>query len=282
MKQPVLLSIIILTLMVSCWVSAGWSEDAAQTRRPVVITAAGSGVNIGITRLLAKALMKQNQHVKIDIPGSIGTRGAITAVADGAIALGLISRPLKNQEKAIGIVAHPYARVAIVIAAHSDVKDDTITSQELVEIFRGTKTHWQDGETIIVQAREKSDSGFLVLQNIIPEFKTVYIESSQAKRWTLYFNDQDANNAISNTPHAIGVTDLGMIKTEHLNAKALKLDGIDPNQENVISGRYPLSRQLSFIYRPGTLSDEAKLFLNFITTETGRDILQTNGYIPLL
>ncbi len=261
--------------------SPGWSEDAPRPAHQVTITAAGSGANLGITRLLAQAFSKQNQNITIDIPGSIGTQGAITAVADGAIALGLISRSLKEDEKELGIAEQPYARVAIIVGAHFEVREETITSRELIEIFKGTKTTWKDGNLIIVQAREKSDSGFLVLQNTIPGFKEVYAESHQAKRWTLYFNDQEANRALSNTPCAIGVTDLGMVATEYLNVKALKLDGIAPDQKNVINGTYPLSRRLSFIYRPETLSDGAKRFLGFTASETGRGILQANGYTPL-
>jgi len=230
--------------------SLGWPDDNPRPAPRVEITAAGSGVNLGITRLLANAFMKQNQNITIVVPGSIGTKGAIKASADGAIALGLISRSLHEEEKALGLVAHPYARVAIIVGAHSDVPEDTITTRELIDIFKGTKTTWKDGNPIIVQARGKNDSGLLVLQEAIPGFREVYAESHQAKRWTLYFNDQDANLALSNTPYAIGVTDLGMISTEHLKVKVLKLAGISPDRENVITGKYPLSRTLSlFIVR---------------------------------
>lgn len=261
--------------------SPGWAADTPGPVYPEAVIAAGSGVNLGITRLLAKAFVKENQTITIDVPGSIGTKGAIKAVTDGAITLGLISRPLKDEEKSLGLVEHPYARVAIIVGVHSNVQDDTITTRELIEIFKGTKTTWKDGNPIIVQAREKSDSGFLVLQAALPGFKEVYAESYEAKRWTLYFNDQDANRALSNTPYAIGVTDLGMVATEQLKVKALTLDGIAPDKERVMNGTYPLSRTLSFIYRPGLLPDGAKRFLGFVATEAGKKILQENGYLPL-
>ena len=138
-----------------------------------------------------------------------------------------------------------------------------------------------DGNSIIVQSREKWDSGFQVLQKVIPGFKEAYAESYQAKRWTLYYTDQDANQALSNTHYAIGVTDLGMVATEHLNIKALKLGGIAPVSENVSNGTYPLSRRLSFIYHPEKVSDGAKQFMDFTVTEKGRNILKANGFIPL-
>lgn len=244
------------------------------------ITAAGSGVNLAITRLLAEAFGKQQPTWVIDIPASIGTRGAIKAVAEGAIPLGLISRPLKAEEQALGLMEKPYARVAIVLAAHAGVPDETITSQELNDIFKGTKTTWQNGKTIIVQAREKSDSGFQVLDQRIPGFKDIYAESHEAKRWTLYFTDQEANAALAATPNALGVTDLGMIATEHLPVRVLNLNGVSPEAAHVRDGSYPLNRQLSFVYKTGNLSPGVQAFLDFVSSDAGRAILQANGYIP--
>lgn len=60
---------------------------------------AGAGVNLEITRLLAKEFKKSHAEIRIDVPASIGLAGAIQAVADGAIAVGMVSRHLKEQEK---------------------------------------------------------------------------------------------------------------------------------------------------------------------------------------
>jgi phosphate transport system substrate-binding protein len=225
--------------------------------------------------------VKNHPQIKIDVPGSIGTKGAIKATADGAITFGLISRLLEKEELALGLVAKPYARVPIVIATHSSVKDEGITFQELIEIYKGTKTRWKDGHQIIVQAREKWDSGFLVLQDKIPGFREAYTESYQAKRWSVYFTDQEANQAISKTPYAIGVSDLGMIKAENLNIKVLKINGLPPSPENLLNGSYPLGRELSFIFREKALSKEAKSFLDFVRSDEGRKILKSYGYLPV-
>jgi phosphate transport system substrate-binding protein len=258
-----------------------WSQTGIKQNHQKKLIVAGSGANLGITRLLVEGFAKNHPYIKIDVPGSIGSKGAIAAITDGAISLGLVSQPLKEEEKAQGIVVLPYAQVAIVIGAHPTVPDQNITSEELVEIFKGTKNQWKNGREIIVQARERSDSGFLVLQNNISGFREAYLESLQDKRWTLYFTDQDANQALATTPYAIGVTDLGMIASEHLPIKVLKLNGIEPNSKNVSNGTYPLSRQLSFIYREENLSEEAKDFFVFVLSDEGSNILKPYGYIPV-
>ena len=258
-----------------------WPQTPQQQAGPAPLVAAGSGVNLGITRILATAFMTAHPSVVIEVPGSVGTKGAIAAVADGAITLGLLSRPLKEEEKAPGLVARPYARTPMVVGVHPSVPDEEITSQELGDIYRGTKTHWKDGREIVVLTREPFDSGIQVIQKEIPGFKQAYEESHQANRWTVYFTDQDANQALSRTPFAIGFTDLGMIATEHLNIKALRLNGVAPSAETLNSDQYPLSRVLFFLYRDGTLPEGVKAFLDFVYSEGGSDILRSHGYLPV-
>ena len=246
---------------------------------PLPLIVAGSGVNLGITRFLAKAFMNIHPEITIEVPGSIGTKGAISAVADGAITFGLISRPLNADEKSLGLVVRRYARTPVVVGVHPMVIDDGITSQELVDIYKGTKTRWKDGNEIIVQSREPFDSGIQVLEREIPGFREAHAESWKAKQWTVYFTDQDANRALSTTRYAIGFTDLGMIATEHLGIKVLRLNGIIPCPESLAGGQYPLSRDLSILYRDETLPERAKAFLDFIHSEEGDSILRSNGYL---
>lgn len=251
------------------------------TGKKTMITAAGSGVNLGITRLLAAAFSRQHPTTMVDVPGSIGSKGAITAAAEGAIALGLVSRPLKAKEQRLGLVYHPYAQVAMMIGVHPTVAEKNITSAELVQIFQGNKSHWQDGNEIIVLAREEGDSGFQVLSDKISGFRQAWNESRAAKRWTLFFTDQDANRALSSTPYALGVADLGMITCEHLAIKPLSLDGIPATLDNVASGQYPLTRELAFVFRADKLSPEAKAFMAFVFSDAGKRILRENKYAPL-
>ncbi len=267
-------------IVVLCLVPAAVGAAAGSQPPGPPLVAAGSGVNLGITRLLAEAFMKGNPATAIQVPGSIGTRGAIKAAAEGAIAFGLVSRPLSNDESGLGFTVRSYARVPIVVAVHPGVQEEGITFQELIDIYRGTKVRWKARQEIIVQVREKSDSGFLVLQSQIPGFREAYQESLQANRWTVYYNDQEANQAIVKTAYAIGVSDLGMIRTERLAIKPLKLNGVAPSPETLSKGTYPLGRDLAFIYQEKRLTQQGKAFLDFVRSDKGAQILKSHGYIP--
>jgi phosphate transport system substrate-binding protein len=272
----------LLTTAAICFLtSVTCAQTPQQLPAPSLLIAAGSGANLEITRLLANAFMKYHPRVTIEVPGSIGSKGAITAVTDGAITFGLISRPLKADETSPGLVTRPFAIVPIVVGAHAAVADNEITFQDLVDIYRGTKTRWKDGNEIIVLSREPFDSGFQMLEKEIPGFREAIAESRQAKRWTVSFTDQEANRALLSTRYAIGISDLGMILTEGLDIKVLKLNGVIPGPESLLRGQYPLKRELSFLYREGTLPEEAKAFLDFVSTEEGAGLLKSNGYLPL-
>ncbi|MCX5733281.1 MAG: substrate-binding domain-containing protein [candidate division NC10 bacterium] len=260
--------------------AAGPSVAAAAPAPPAALVFAGSGANLAITRLLAQAFVRTYPDVAIEVPASIGSTGGIQAAADGSVAVGLVSRPLKEQEKALGLALRPYARSAIVFGAHPTVVDDGLTFDELLGIYRGTKTRWRDGREIVVLTRQPTDSGIEALELKIPGFREVYAESQKAKRWITLYTDQDMNQTLVKTPYAIGLLDLGIIQSEHLTVKPLRINGVAPTEQSVLNGTYPLVKRLAFVYREAMLAPTAKAFLDFVRSRAAQQILRTHNYQP--
>jgi len=261
-----------LTIVLADAATAGQPSAA-----PPVI--AGSGTNLPITRLLVEAFGRLRPGIKIEVPASIGSLGGIRAAADGAIAVGLISRPLKAEEEGLGLTVLPYARTAIVIGAHPTVADDGITFDELVQIYKGAKTRWKDGREIIVLSREPGDSSIEVLAREVPGFAEVYAESQRAGRWLTLFTDQEMLAALAKTPYAIGLADLGAMTSGRLPIRALKVNGVPPAPDTVLEGRYPLVKTLAFVYRSDRLPADAGAFLEFARSREAEKILKANGYL---
>jgi phosphate transport system substrate-binding protein len=245
-----------------------------------VLVFAGGGAGVPIVRLLAEAFARTRPDLRIEVPPSIGTTGGIRAAAQGAVAVGLIGRPLRDEEKALGLTAAIYARTALVIAAHRGVADNNITSAALVEIYLGKKTRWSDGHEIIVLTREPGDSTIEILQQKIPGFAAAYAESQEAKRWLTLLSEQQMNETLSRTPHTIGFSDLGAITAQRLSIKVLSLDGVYPLPQHVLSARYPLVKVLAFVYRNEALPVGARVFMDFVKSKEGTRILRANGYLP--
>jgi phosphate transport system substrate-binding protein len=252
----------------------------AQAAGPRLVFA-GSGTNLPITRLPAEAFGRMRPEAVIGIPPSLGSSGGVRAAADGAITVGLVSRPLTEAEKSLGLTVRPYARTAVVIGVHLAVADDTITFDELVGVYRGTRTRWRDGREVIVLARQLGESTVEVLERAVPGFKDAYAGSIRAKRWTVLFTDQEMNRVLAKTADAIGLTDLGSITVERQPIKALRVNGVAPTPENVASGAYPLVKTLACVFRRETLSADARAFLEFVRSRDAEKILRANGYLPV-
>ena len=252
---------------------------AAETPSTHLIIA-GSGSNLPIIRVLAQTFQKSHPGVTIEVPASIGSSSGIRAAADGAIAIGLISRPLKEAEKGLGLTVRNFARTPMIIGAHRSVTDDTITFQELIEIYNGKKRSWKDGREIIVLTRESEDSSIVVLVNGIPGFKEVYDESQRAKRWTTLLKDQVMNETLAKPPHAVGLSDLGAMTVERHAIKPLKVNGVAPTLKNLENGKYPLYKTLTFVFLNDKLPPTAREFMAFAQSGEGKRIMRTNGYLP--
>jgi phosphate transport system substrate-binding protein len=254
----------------------GWGAEVPQT----AFIIAGSGTNLPIMRTLATAFQSKHPGITIEVPASIGSTSGIRAAADGAITIGLVSRPLKEQEKHLGLEFVTYARTPLVIGVHPTVPDNAMTLAEIVDIYRGKKRNWQNGKEIIVLTREPGDSTIEEMIHRVPGFKAAYEESQTAKRWTTLLKDLEMNETLARTPNAIGFSDLGALTIERHRIKPLKINGVAPTLVNLQSGRYPLAKPLMFVYKGTTLPPAARQFLNFVRSRAGAKILRDNGYLP--
>ena len=74
---------------------------------------------------------------------------------------------------------------------------------------------------------------------------------------------------------AIGYSSLGALNS---SIKALKVDGAEATAANVKSGTYKISRPFN-IATKGTVSEVTQDFINYILSEDGQKIVESNGYI---
>ena len=259
-------------------VAAGtaYAAEAPATR----LILAGSGANLPLVRLLARSFQKSRPGVLIEVPPSIGSAGGVRAAASAAVTIGLISRPLQESEKGLGLTVRNYARTPVVIGVHHSVAEEAITSRELLDIYRGTKRSWKNGRDIVVLTREPGDSSIEVLVNLIPGFGEVYQESQRARRWTTLYRDQGMNETLGTTADAIGLSDLGALTVEGHPIKPLKLNGVAPTLKNLENGSYPLYKNLYLVFVKERLPPVAAEFISFTRSREARKIMRANGYRP--
>jgi phosphate transport system substrate-binding protein len=245
------------------------------------LRAAGSGTALPAVRALATAYREVEPGFSLIVAESIGSTGAVLALRDGAVDLGLTSRPLQTAERE-GICEIPFASDLVVVAASPDVKASGLSSEQLLQVFKGELTVWPGSDPplpIRVLQREASDSGSQVLASRIPGLGEALQRALEQGRWRVLFHDVEMQQALLQSKGAIGVFDLGAIRAQKLAVHALALDGAPPTIEALEQGRYPYAKTLSFLVRAKSPRPPAlKAFLAFAGSKRGLAILRENGY----
>ena len=86
-------------------------------------------------------------------------------------------------------------------------------------------------------------------------------------------------STVAGNKQAIGYVSLGSLSSD---VKAVKVDGVEPNVEDIKAGTYKVSRPFNIAYKDGTLSDVAQDFMNYILSAEGQQIIEQEGYISVV
>lgn len=247
----------------------GVERCAPPPPRPAGLVLAGSGSNLPLVRRIAERYRQHHPAARITIPQSIGTSGAVRALLDGAIDVGLASRSLKAGERARGLVETRLARTRVVFAVHPSVAVRRASAAELVAIYRGERTRWPDGTPIVPLLREPGDSARVILARSLPALDAAIEEAFHARRFRACFTDAEMQRLLAALPGALGFLDEGILRLEGGGLRALALS----------DATLPALKPLSFVTR-GTPRGEAERFLLFARSPEIAALLAAGGYLP--
>ena len=88
----------------------------------------------------------------------------------------------------------------------------------------------------------------------------------------------DVLTTVAGNPGAIGYASVATVKD---TVKALKVGGIAPTNESVKDGSYAIQRPFILVTKEGVeLSETAKAFFDFITSEAANEVITAAGVVP--
>jgi len=250
------------------------------TVRAETVRITGTGGAIGGMRLVAEAFRRAEPGVDVAILPSIGSTGGIRAVLAGKLDIGLSARPLLPEEMAQGPRQTAYARTAFVFAVHPDVKRSGTTLAEVVEIYAGRKTTWDDGTALRLILRPAADTDTIALRMISPEMASAVERSQKREGLIVATTDQDSAEAIERTRGSFGTTTLAMVVSEKRRIRMLSLSGVKPTTKSVRDGTYPYTKTFYMVTRQASSPITAR-FIRFVRSPEGKAILTRVGLVPL-
>ncbi len=242
------------------------------------IVVSGTGDNQELLRVLAGRLMEKLGEGEIVVPDTIGSSGGIKALAKGDIDIARVARPLKKNEESLGLKYRQFATAPIVFVVHPDVTGiDNITTEQIVAVYSGKMRDWSElgarPGKIYPITREAGDSCLIVLGERLAGFAG--IEKPVSKP---IYTTQETVDALTRHSGTFGFVPMPVIVGTKL--KVLKVDGVYPSSENILSRQYKLSLPFALVCRdePRGLS---KRFIDFVFSNEGRDIMMKMGVVPV-
>ena len=247
---------------------------------PSALHVGGTGALTPLMMRLAKPWSSRAGALPLVVEDSIGSGGGVRAAADGLLDLGLLSRPLSEEERRLGLVVIPLGRDAVGVMVHSSVKVDGISSAELLALYQGRQRTFADGTPATPLLRDRSESANAAIEQVVPGLKATRQLAYQDRRLRVLYHDRAMAEAIAATPGAFGVFPLGALLAFELPFKPLAIDGVAPSVTSLESGAWRASRQLLLVTRPDRLP-RVTPFLDFLRSEEGTQLARKFGYLPL-
>lgn len=239
----------------------------------------GTGSALGSAQRLLDGLTTRNPGISGAILPSLGTSGGIKALAAGTIDIALASRPLKQAEADMGLVAKAYGTTALVFAVPLGNPRGGIRGMEVVDIYAERTKAWGDGTPIRFVLRPPSDTDTDILMHFLPMLETPWKRAAERRIVPVAYTDQEAADLVETMPGGFGPNTLSLILAEKRPLKALSLDGVSPTIENIRDGTYDLTKTFYFITR-SKAEAAVDAFLDFAFSPAGRAILEEIGIAP--
>jgi phosphate binding protein len=255
-------------------------EDPMAMYAPDAVTGdiitAGSSTVFPVTERMAELFQQEGYTGNITVD-SIGTgAGFERFCVAGESDISNASRAIKDSEveqcQAIGREPLEFRvatdALAVVVSATNDFVTE-LTVEQIGQIYSGEFTTWDQvdpsfpAETIQIYS-PGSDSGTFdyFVEAVMADFGGE--EALLAREGAQYSEDDNVLvQGVEGSPYAIAYFGYAYYVEEADRLKAILVDGVEPTQENVDNGTYPLARPL-FIYSTAEIMQEKPQVASFI------------------
>lgn len=251
------------------------------------ITVKGSDTLVILAQKWAEIYMGKHPETKIQVTGG-GSGVGFAALQNRSTDLANASRKIKAKEveaciKAFGKRPTEYKvaldGLSVYVSAENPVKE--LSLEQLERIFTGKTKNWKEvggnDAPITVYSRENSSGSYEFYKEHVLKGKD-FVATAQTMPGTaalLQAVGKDKNGiGYGGAAYGAGAKHIA-VKKDASSA------GIEPNEETVVNGSYPIWRYLYVYVNPELDKGEIAQYLNWIRSDEGQKIVKDIGYYPL-
>ena len=182
---------------------------------------------------------------------------------------------------------YPIGRDALVFLVNNKNRVSNLSKQQLRNIYTGKTTNWSrvggtSGPIAAYQRNVTSGSHTLFLELLMQGAEPI----ESPTQWT--YGEMggmiEAVASYDGAGGAIGYSVYYYAKEMYANPdlKMLAVDGVMPSYETIADGSYPLTNDFYVVIRKDEPEDSpARLLMNWILSDAGRQALIDAGYVPI-
>jgi len=251
------------------------------------ITVKGSDTLVILAQKWAEVYMAKNPATKIQVTGG-GTGTGFAALQNQTTDLCNASRKIKATEIAACLKAFQKRPteykvcldgLSVYVSAGNPVKQ--LSVPQLEKIFTGKIRNWKEiggpDAPITVYSRENSSGTYEFFKEHVLQGKD-FAASAQTMPGTaavLQAVGKDKNGiGYGGAAYGAGAKHVAISKDEGG-------DAIEPTEETVVKGTYPIWRHLFIYINPALDKGEVAKYLNWIRSDEGQKVVKDVGYYPL-
>lgn len=263
--------------------SAGCAPKTAAPGNPAQasggrLTLTGASTVGPLANEIGKRFEQQHPGVRVDVQTGGSARGVADA-RQGLSDIGMVSRPLKDDEQ--DLQAFAIARDGVCVILNQENPVDKLTDAQVVSIYTGKTTNWKDvgGKDAPITVVNKAE-GRSTLELFLHYFK---LDNQDVKAQVIIGENEQGIKTVAGNPNAIGYVSIGSAEFEAkqgVPVKLLPVGGVAASTENVRNQTFPLARPLNLVTKT-TSSGLSKEFIDFARSPEVKDLVEKQYFVPL-
>ena len=247
---------------------------------PAVLRIDGSNGVRPLAAALLEAFAKAHPEIEVTLGEGMGSSDRLDALAAGEIDIATASHGLDAADLAEReLVPYRFARMAIVFAVHDSVSGvESLGLEQIKTIYTTPGGDWSEYGGAPGRIAKLMRPDHEVDAEKLREFPEL-AEAVWSEDTEIIESSGELARALNSTEQAIGITTLSRADgNEHI--KPIAFEGISASEENLKTGKYPLTRDSFLVVRKSTNS-VVEAFLNFLETPAAQQSLRNSSAVPI-
>lgn len=287
-KKKLLLMVLSAMILSSCttvYTKPGFTKDSY----PHVD---GSTATIPLSENLASDLLSMPPEEAKKFIKHNTTHNAYENLIAGKADIIFVTEPSEEEmsmadSKGIELEVVPVVKEAFVFLVNKNNPVTNISSEDIKAVYQGRINNWRelggpDKEIIAYQRPENSGSQTIMQKQVM---KGLQIADAPSELRPMGMGGLvDVVDSYDNSDKAIGYSVYYYVNSMYIKntIKFVNVDGIEPNNENIRSDKYPFtSAYYAVVKKSEPENSNARKLLSYILSEEGQKLAEKSGYVPL-